>query len=370
MISIESIYLAAIIQGIFQIVILLTHGKSSRAANRMLALLIGLLTLSLWNLYSYKINLPAYWRLIDYNGWYSPLFWGPSIYLYIMLITTEKQLNTKKVLSHFSVGLLFFTTATLLNLFDALGWSSAIYLETYRTIHLFTFYIQISLYLYAGYLLIQSHNDSIKNQFSTTDKINLTWLQRLIFIFALLIAIDMVITVPSVLRDIWPIPFLDYYLLAEAIAIYLVGYFYLQHTDSIPTNNRPKYQSSPLDDENSLLLLDSLEDIMQKTRPYQNQHLKLGDLADLVGIHPHYLSQLINERLGKNFYDFINGYRANMAKELIAQKPQETITDIAYEAGFNNRVSFNKTFKKYTGMTPSQYRRNHRSTDASIGETL
>ena len=359
MFAMESIYLAAIIHGTVQTIILLTRRRGAKAANRMLALLVGLLTFSLWNLYSYKVELPAYWRLIDYEGWYSPLLWGPALYFYVLMISDKQPISIKTQMTHYSVGIMFFVIGTGTYLLLLNDWISQSIADTQKSVQLLLFYVQITLYLYASFQITRSHDTRIKNHYSSIDKVELAWLQRLVLVFAVLIAVDMVITVPHVLRNEYPIPYLDYYLLAEAVAIYAVGYFYLLRDDSPPETNRPKYQSSPLDEKNSHILLENLKQAMQETKPFLNPDLKLGDLAKLVDIHPHYLSQLINEQLGKNFYDFVNDYRAELAAELLSENARRTITEIAYESGFNNRVSFGKAFKKLTGMTPTGYRRKY-----------
>ncbi|MBC7935667.1 MAG: AraC family transcriptional regulator [Rhizobacter sp.] len=71
----------------------------------------------------------------------------------------------------------------------------------------------------------------------------------------------------------------------------------------------------------------------------------------------HFLSKIINEQFGKNFFDYINAYRVGYFIQL-AQKPasdQYTILSLAFESGFNSKSTFNHSFKKMTDKTPSQY---------------
>ena len=78
-------------------------------------------------------------------------------------------------------------------------------------------------------------------------------------------------------------------------------------------------------------------------------------LAEKVKVTPHQLSQYLNEVMKLSFYDFINQHRVEAAKISLCNSRQ-AILDIALIVGFNNKATFNKSFKKYTGMTPSQYR--------------
>ena len=80
-----------------------------------------------------------------------------------------------------------------------------------------------------------------------------------------------------------------------------------------------------------------------------------------LNIPRHYLTQVINGLLGKNFYTFINEYRLKEVKKLLVDEDylKYTLTSIAYEAGFNSKSSFNSVFKNSTGMTPSQFKQSY-----------
>ncbi len=100
---------------------------------------------------------------------------------------------------------------------------------------------------------------------------------------------------------------------------------------------------------------------MIEKKPYLDASLSINKLASLTKIPPKELSILINHKLNKHFYDFINEFRIKKAKEILADKSQNnlTILEILYQVGFNSKSSFNTLFKKYTGLTPTQYRRKH-----------
>ncbi|MCB0845056.1 MAG: AraC family transcriptional regulator, partial [Bacteroidetes bacterium] len=77
------------------------------------------------------------------------------------------------------------------------------------------------------------------------------------------------------------------------------------------------------------------------------------------GIKQHYITQVLNEQLKKNLYTFVNEFRANEVIRLFKDNNYNnwSITAIAFEAGFNSKSSFNTFFKKYTGKTPSEFRK-------------
>ena len=84
----------------------------------------------------------------------------------------------------------------------------------------------------------------------------------------------------------------------------------------------------------------------------------LQDLADRMHTSLKELSQVINQGSGLNFFDFINSYRCEEVKSIMADAdPKVTIMEIVYEAGFNFKSSFNKEFKKLNGITPTEFKR-------------
>ena len=97
---------------------------------------------------------------------------------------------------------------------------------------------------------------------------------------------------------------------------------------------------------------------MNKNKPYLNSSITLNNLADLCNVTSHHLSQIINDRFEKNFFDFINCYRIEEAKLNLSdpEKANLTILAISNEVGFNSKSAFNTAFKKHTNTTPSQFR--------------
>jgi len=128
--------------------------------------------------------------------------------------------------------------------------------------------------------------------------------------------------------------------------------------DAVETK-KEKYESSKLQATQKEKYLQKLLTFVESEKPYESTDLTLAELSNQIGIPPHYLSQIINEKLNVNFLDFINGYRVKAAKEKLVDPKltHYTILSIAYESGFNAKSTFYAAFKKHTGMTPSQYRK-------------
>ncbi len=117
----------------------------------------------------------------------------------------------------------------------------------------------------------------------------------------------------------------------------------------------PKYVKSGLTESLSQDLKKCLQDLFDDQKLYRRNDLNLDMVAEKLDTTRHNASQLINEHFEMSFHEFVNSYRIKEAKELLEKESKSNIIDIAYEVGYNNKVSFNKAFKKDTNLTPSQY---------------
>jgi len=111
-----------------------------------------------------------------------------------------------------------------------------------------------------------------------------------------------------------------------------------------------------IDKETRSSILQIVQQKVEEQNLYRNSELTLASLAEEVGVSSHYLSETLNQHSGKNFNQFINEYRvAEVCKQLELESERKLI-DLALDAGFSSKSSFNAIFKKLTGKTPSQHR--------------
>jgi len=96
---------------------------------------------------------------------------------------------------------------------------------------------------------------------------------------------------------------------------------------------------------------------IEEEEAYLDPSLSLRSLAEDLNMHPNKLSWLLNEQLGKNFNEFVNGYRldAFMAKAKDTSNKHMTLLGLAFDSGFNSKTAFNTFFKKATGQTPREW---------------
>lgn len=150
-----------------------------------------------------------------------------------------------------------------------------------------------------------------------------------------------------------------------ALILYVAGFVTLaRNFNPIPSEGpvngspKPKYEKSSLSEEKKNEILAKLVHLFEKEKYYTNNVISLTDTAKSIGEASHHVSQVINEKLSKSFFDLLSEYRINEAKLKLGSNPNFTIEEIAEQVGYNSKAAFNKAFKAYTGKTPSEYRKN------------
>jgi AraC-like DNA-binding protein len=104
-------------------------------------------------------------------------------------------------------------------------------------------------------------------------------------------------------------------------------------------------------------IIEKLESHFSISKPFLKQGYGLADLSLELGCTTHLLSYIINKHYGMNFYSLINKFRIEACKEKLKLREyqQKTLEAIAHESGFQNRGTFIRAFKNYTGNTPSDF---------------
>lgn len=167
----------------------------------------------------------------------------------------------------------------------------------------------------------------------------------------------------------------QYLNIAYSISIILLGYFgfrqtaifipsHIQSDHSLftaPAKNEKaeKYKKSRLNEEFAARTYRSLLNHMDREKPFTDNNLTLFKLAEQLDISENKLSQVINTQSRCNFFEFINKYRVDLVVEKMKSHEHENITllGLALDSGFNSKASFNRAFKKVTGLTPSEFLR-------------
>ncbi|WP_273050358.1 AraC family transcriptional regulator [Pseudoalteromonas sp.] len=132
--------------------------------------------------------------------------------------------------------------------------------------------------------------------------------------------------------------------------------FKIKELSAVSNNEILKPKSELFDHETGKMLLSNILGYMNNKKPYLDNELTLDSLAKLTDLSSHHLSEILNQQAKKNFYQFVNEYRVNFICERIAVERNSKILDLALDAGFSSKSTFNAVFKKLKGITPTQYR--------------
>ncbi|MFY8298477.1 helix-turn-helix transcriptional regulator [Pseudoalteromonas sp. SS15] len=116
-----------------------------------------------------------------------------------------------------------------------------------------------------------------------------------------------------------------------------------------------KYKRSALTAEMAENIAQKMEAAMASEQLYLDANLSLPKLAKLIHTSPNYISQTLNETLATNFFDYVNHKRIVAAQKLLLES-ELTVLDIAMQVGFNSKSAFYSAFKKYSQLTPSQFK--------------
>lgn len=223
---------------------------------------------------------------------------------------------------------------------------------------------QALLYSILAFIKIRKHQKQILAFSSNTQGINLNWLEYILVQVLILTIIVLFYNIffndqaPNILVNS-----------IQLITVFVIAYFSLRQKEIYPSRKEEliiENNSAETNQERKKLLPDDeltsmmkkLKSIMADQKPHLDCDLNLLKLAKLLTITPHQLSYVINVGFDENFFQFVNRHRVETARELLREDDSNTtMLAIAFDSGFNSKTSFNTTFKKITGHTPSEYRK-------------
>ncbi|MBC7910774.1 MAG: AraC family transcriptional regulator, partial [Pyrinomonadaceae bacterium] len=339
--------------------------RGNAVANRLLAALLLVISVILvWNILLNTRYLLQYPHLAQLHVPLQFLI-APLCFLYIKSLLAKSQKLGRKYLLHFipaSICLLYLLPFYFQSSAYKLEFLTAAIQSYPREWYVRTLLVllQGSLYMIPILSLGLQRRGRAQAEPAAVDKSNLYWVRIWTGIF-------LAIWIASIVRFVF-----DYSVqtnlvipLLFSVFIYTAVYVKLRRSSEVVTEKIEdripvkRYEKSTLTQERAERSLSRLREVMLAEKPFTDTELTLPKLAERMGISAHHLSQIINERLNQNFFDFINAHRIEEAKRrlLDPKKKHLSILGIAEEVGFNSKSTFNAAFKKHTGMTPSEWRK-------------
>jgi AraC-like DNA-binding protein len=144
-----------------------------------------------------------------------------------------------------------------------------------------------------------------------------------------------------------------------SVALYFITFAVLRNKVEINAEPKGKYQNLRITDELLNDFKGRILSTMETQRPYLDTNFTLQKLSALTEIPQHQLSHTFSAAFNQNFTNFINSYRIEESKRILCDPSKEylSIAGVAYECGFNSLSSFNVSFKKNNGVTPSVFKK-------------
>ena len=362
----------------FIAVFLFTAHKGKRISNFLIGAFFLVIFLNLTDsfllLKQVYINAPA-WAL-----WGSSflLLSGPLMYFYTQSVIYRQFYFSRKKVVHFLPFLILFLFSeisylavsreqqlNILNGILARKIPPMVYLVSVAV------YSHFMVYLFLSKKILGDYRLAAANKYSESEKITIAWLNQTIWFFLFL----MLIGAANGWLSFQSLKEPYFYLLGATIFLLLLYVIFilfkaLRNPGLFSTWNEQELKDAvqtarqDLPDQGTIEkqeLIKKLLLYMQSNKPYLEPELTIDELATRLLVKPKLLSQAINDQLRKNFFEFINQYRIEEAKRMLDNPTDKKITvlEVMYDAGFNSKSSFNTLFKKYTGLTPSEFKRQH-----------
>ncbi len=270
------------------------------------------------------------------------------IYLYILSIT-ERPFNISKVNK---LNLLPFLT----------GWVWFFFIRTDDALVDKYFHNAIQLvvlipYLYFSIRQVRKFNELASENLSDLSSLHLSWLRFLIgvCIGSGLLSLTDLLTGPFYPLWIYSPLFGTAGLLGLVYySLRATQFWKIEEESFSPKKPNPSQLSDKEIERITTLITAALVD----KKLYLSPTLRLSDLADVVGVKSYVLSEVINRGLKTNFFELVNRYRLDHSRKLFTDPAAQhmNLLGIAMDSGFNSKSTFNDTFRKKFGVTPSEYR--------------
>ena len=366
---------------IFQLLLLGFYLLTLRNDNRFSNWLLGAFFISIGlNLLDFFLLLKSVYRPHPaLAGWGNclPMVFGPLLFLFTQSVLQRKSQFTAGKALHFLPFAIFFISVEIYWQIQGAAKQQEILLhmlsrEMPPSVYWISglIFLQFLAYMAASLGLIRRYRLQASELFSDPAKTNTAWLYSTIIFFTALMSFSMLSGYFSG-TSFAKFYYLTFTLIILALIIFVnrvmltamrrPDFFSLLPKSLKPETAAPatKYGGSQLSMPEKKVILEQVLAFMVKNKPYLEPELTLDQLATRLTLRPRVFSQVINEGLQQNFFEFINRYRIEDAKRLLTNPADKKITvlEVLYEVGFNSKSSFNTLFKRHTGLTPSAFKK-------------
>ncbi|WP_017930194.1 helix-turn-helix domain-containing protein [Robiginitomaculum antarcticum] len=353
----------------FLLFVLLVTGSRMTTASRILGavcLLIALTFLFPFLLLNIENNM-VMWSI----GWlfYLPAILGPATYLYCRSALTEKPITVSDLVHLIPLLFCYVMTVDLLigDPQEIAQWIAGTYSEDWR-LSASEYVIVAQAFGYGGWTLamILRYRKQAHANLANFNVSVFRWLllmQLLILTVVGLKALPGLGSASETYSDIANLLLVLFVYFIAAMQWRNPQFFIISGLTAIENTPTPQRESTRIREQDGELdpairteLFKTVKSQFESEQIYLDSTLTLARLAAATRLSKHHLSEVLNRHAGKNFYQFINGYRVDFVCKRLEEGSTQNILDIALEAGFSSKSTFNAIFKQFTGRTPTQYR--------------
>ena len=359
------------IQGLFFAPILAFNNRFKKKSNLHLAIFILAFSLSNFHYIGHILGIMKNYTWLNYLSFPWTFLIPVEFYFFVKyLLQPNYQLSKidRWLYFPFLIQLIFHLGLFFLEYFQhsiLQNYQSLLFLLDIKLETIFSLMINLA-FVPSIFKMIQAYEKDLKENYSEISQSSIQWIRRLVFV---LIGIWVMWALPAIYQIFTGIttPLLDFVLwIMMAVIIYWIGYVaYLRSDIFQPQESFPsKEAEEPISNLSEKIdaHFDNMLEVIEKEKLFTDPEFDLSMLADQCDLSANYLSQIINKKSGENFYSLINHYRLEEAKKILLDPDfsHYSILSIGLQAGFKSKSSFYKVFKEKTGMTPSQFLKQHK----------
>lgn len=352
------IVLITLFQGIILTGIFLFRKRGNALSNRLFAIIIFIYLINLFTSFARSryqfISFLDYHKIIYISLQFAYLV-GPLLYLFANNLNNASYKISVKFLFH----LLPFVIIVTYALFEVAAkkqfiiWQSDLY-----TFNMFAILIQLTIYIYLTIKIVLNKEKSFKKQ---TKDYNLDWIKIMIIGYIVIWFVQLnSFAILLLFRKInWCAYTESVYNTIVFILINFIVIIGLINPKLLEFNVKKK--SARLSTQDIHEYSENIISMLKQDKLYRNPELSIAQLSEILKINKRYVSEIINTAFGKSFIDLINEHRIKESISLIKSNTERvcSIKKICYDVGFNSRTAFNYAFKKYTGLSPSEFRKKY-----------
>ena len=352
-------------------VFLITHKKGHILGNRLFAgFLISKMLVNISFLCSFnrQFSFQAGWAVYIILHTFVFLI-GPFLYLYTQSILYRDFTLKKHHAVHAIPFFLYFLYRCIIffSIPDAkqiIIQNGTLLTQTEDSVLSLTIDVHVLIYVVVALWVLKMYRSESRDFYSSPYRLNMSWLKLVLWGYFAIQAIGFIKHSSLVFYGTYMQLLAKTAHIGALILASIIVYQSLRHPELFSgLNHKRRYEKSQLKESDKQTYLKKLLAYMESDKPYLDSTLSLYDLSGKLKIPTHHLSQILNTCLNKNFFDFVNSYRIEESKKLLSNSDtrKKTILQIVYDTGFNSKSVFNTAFKKYTGITPSQFRNKQNS---------